>query len=317
MTCRSVVIDCDPGIDDAIALLAAFKAPELNIEAITVVNGNRPLETTLRNALQITELAKCPIPVFSGCWQPLVRDPLHGRFHGEQGLGACQLPAPASSAQELHAVDYLIQRCRQAGAEQSPITLCCLGPLTNVATALMIAPDIVTGIERVVLMGGAYRESGNTSLYAEFNTLADPHAADVLFRQNLPITVLPLDVTHKVMLTPEHVDALTAVAGRISPALNALMASWDRNDVRRYGSRGGPLHDPLVIAWLLRPEFFTSEKARVYVELDSRETLGRTTADWYGKTQQPQNVNVVTGVNAEKVFALFCQLFSQYQEVEE
>lgn len=317
MTRLPVVIDCDPGIDDAIALLAAFQAAELEIEAITVVSGNRPLEITLRNALQIIELAERSIPVYGGCWQPLVRDALRGRFHGEQGLGACQLPAPESSPQALHAVDFLIQRCRQAMLDNVPITLCCLGPLTNIATALMIAPDIVAGIARVVLMGGAYRDSGNTSLYAEFNTLADPHAADVLFRQDLPITALPLDVTHKVMLTPKHVAALTAGAGSIAPALKALMPSWDRNDVRRYGSRGGPLHDPLVIAWLLRPEFFTSEKARVFIELDSQQALGRTTADWYGKTQQPQNVDVVTGVDAEKVFALFCQLFSQYPEPEQ
>lgn len=317
MTRRPVVIDCDSGIDDAIALLAAFQAAEIEIEAITLVSGNRPLEITLRNALQITELASRSIPVYGGCWQPLVRDAIHGLFHGERGLGTCQLPEPATSPQGLHAVNFLIQRCRQAMLNHSPITLCCLGPLTNIATALMIAPDIVAGITRVVLMGGAYRDSGNTSLYAEFNTLADPHAADVLFRQDLTITALPLDVTHKAMLTPEHIAALAAGAGRIAPALKALMSSWERNDVRRYSSRDGALHKSLVIAWLRRPEFFTSEKAHVFVELDSQHALGRTTADWYGKTKQPQNVDVVTGMDAEKVFALFCQLFSQYQEPEQ
>ena len=152
MSPLSVVIDCDPGIDDALALLAAFQAPELAINAITVVNGNRPLSTTLRNALQITELGQRAIPVYSGCWKPLVREPLHGQFHGEQGLGACALPEPLSSAQDLHAVDYLIQRCRQAAAAGNPITLCCLGPLTNIATALKMAPDTVAGLARVVLL---------------------------------------------------------------------------------------------------------------------------------------------------------------------
>jgi len=316
MTPCPVIIDCDPGIDDAIALLAAFQAPELSIEAITVVSGNRPLEITARNALQITELAKRRIPVYAGCWQPLVRDALRGRFHGEQGLGGCRLPVPRVTVAAQHAVDFLIQRLRVAGEQQRPVTLCCLGPLTNIATALRLAPDIVSGIHRLVLMGGAYRDNGNTSLYAEFNMLADPHAADIVFRQEIPLTVLPLDVTHQVILTPLLVDELTLVAGTIAPQLKELMASWDRNDPQRYGSRGGPLHDPLVIAWLLRPEYFSSEKARVFIELDSLESLGRTTADWYGKSQQPQNVDVVTGVEPAKVFTLFCQLFSRYQEAE-
>lgn len=314
MSRTSVIIDCDPGIDDAIALLAAFQAPQLHIEALTVVNGNRPLPITLRNALQICDLAGRDIPVYGGCWQPMVREAIHGRFHGESGLGDCQLPPPSRQAEQQHAVEYLITRCRQAAADKQPIVLCALGPLTNIATALSMAPDIVDGIERLVLMGGAYRDNGNTTLYAEFNTFADPHAAGVIFRQALPITVLPLDVTHQVILTPEQVTRLTAAAGRITPQLQELMASWDRNDLLRYGSRGGPLHDPLVIAWLLQPDAFRSQSASVTVELESRDALGRTTADWYGKTGRYANVEVVTGVDAERIFSVFYQLFSTYNE---
>lgn len=314
MTVTTVIIDCDPGIDDAIALLAGFKAPQLNIEAITVVNGNRPLKTTLRNALQICELAGSQVPVYSGCWQPLVRDAIHGRFHGESGLGNCVLPPPVKSPQQQHAVGFLIERCRQARAENKPVVLCALGPLTNLATALLMAPDIAEGIGRVVLMGGAYRESGNTTLYAEFNSHADPHAAAVVFRQTFPVTVIPLDVTHKVILTPAHIPQLTASAGRIAPQLQALMSGWDRNDPARYGSRGGPLHDPLVIAWLLHPEYFHSERAHVYVGLEGNEEAGRTTADWYGKTAKPANAEIVTDADSERIFSLFCQLFSFYNE---
>ncbi|MCU5775673.1 nucleoside hydrolase [Erwiniaceae bacterium BAC15a-03b] len=314
MTAKAVIIDCDPGIDDAIALLAALHSPALTLLGITVVNGNRPLAVTLRNALQITELAESDVPVYGGCWQPMVREPLHGRFHGEGGLGACELPPPVQQAAPQHAVTFLIARCRQAALQGEPLTLCALGPLTNIATALRLAPDIVAGIERVVLMGGACRESGNSSLYAEYNMLADPHAAHILFSSSLAITMLPLDVTHQVMLTPEKVATLTKHAGRIRPQLQALMASWDRNDIRRYGSRGGPLHDPLVIAWLLQPALFTTERARVFVELESQQALGRTTADWFGKSGEAANVDIATGVDAEGVFALFCQLFGRYAQ---
>ena len=308
-----VIIDCDPGIDDAIALLSAFVAPQLNILGICTVCGNQPLANTLRNALQITELGqRTDIPVFAGCHQPMFREPIHGQFHGENGLGNTAFPAPQKTPEKLHAVNFLINRCQQAIDDNQPLTLCVLGPLTNLATALRMKPDIAAGIGRVVLMGGAYREAGNRTMTSEFNMLADPHAAHIVFSSDLRITVLPLDATHQVILTPEHVAKFIKVSGRISAPLGELMAFWDRNDVRRYGSRGGPLHDPLVIAYVLAPELFGTEKARVFVEYDSELCLGQTVADWYGKSGQTANVDIVTRVDTAKVFTLFYELLSRY-----
>lgn len=308
-----VIIDCDPGIDDAIALLSAFVAPQLNILGICTVCGNQPLLNTLRNALQITELGqRTDIPVFAGCHQPMFREPIHGQFHGENGLGNTAFPAPQKQPETLHAVNFLINSCEQAIRDNQPVTLCVLGPLTNLATALRMKSQIAAGIARVVLMGGAYREAGNRTMTSEFNMLADPHAAHVVFSSELNITVLPLDATHQVILTPEHVGKFINVSGRISQPLGELMAFWDRNDIRRYGSRGGPLHDPLVIAYVLAPELFGSEKARVFVEYNSELCMGQTVADWYGKSGQTANVDIVTRVDAAKVFMLFYELLSRY-----
>ncbi|MEQ9861961.1 nucleoside hydrolase [Pectobacterium cacticida] len=315
MSALPIIIDCDPGIDDAIALLSAFVAPALDIRGICAVCGNQPLEKTVRNALQIVELGhRTDIPVFAGCHRPLLRPPIHGQFHGESGLGKTVLPAPQKQAEAQHAVSFIINQCRQAIADGMPITLCTLGPLTNVAMALRMAPDIADGIARIVMMGGAYREAGNRSLTSEFNMLADPQAAKIVFDSSIAIVALPLDATHQVILTPERVARFVALAGRISAPLDEMMAFWDRNDIRRYGSRGGPLHDPLVIAWVLAPDCFTTEKACVYIEQDSELCMGQTVADWYGKTERQPNVDVVTGVNVERVIALFSDLLSRYRE---
>ncbi|MBJ7222183.1 MULTISPECIES: nucleoside hydrolase [unclassified Brenneria] len=315
MSAVPIIIDCDPGIDDAIALLSAFVAPELDILGICAVCGNQPLERTVRNALQITELGKrTDIPVYAGCHRPLFREPIHGQFHGESGLGNTVLPAPQKQAEPQHAVSFIIEQCEKAVASGKRITLCTLGPLTNLAMALSLNPDIVGGIERIVMMGGAYRQAGNRSLTSEFNMLADPHAAHVVFSSSIAIVALPLDATHQVILTPDHVARFIALAGRIAVPLGEMMAFWDRNDVRRYGSRGGPLHDPLVIAWMLAPTCFRTEKARVYIEHESELCMGQTVADWYGKTDRPPNVDVVTQVDAERVFALFSDLLTRYAE---
>lgn len=310
-----VIIDCDPGIDDAIALLTAFVSPELDILGITTVCGNQPLAVTQRNALQITALGgRDDITVYAGCWRPLLRPSIHGQFHGNNGLGGLALPAPRREVSAVHAVDFIIASCRRALEQSRPLTLCCLGPLTNLAVALRIDPTIAEGIERVVLMGGAFRDNGNRTFSAEFNMLADPHAAHCVFSQQFAITVLPLDATHQVILTPEHVGQFTRCAGRLAQPLGQLMAFWDRNDVARYGSRGGPLHDPLVIAWLLDKALFTSQQARVFVEYDSPQLLGHTQADWYGKSGLPANASVVTEVNASGVFDLMLTRIARYGE---
>lgn len=315
MTTIPIVIDCDPGIDDTIALLAAFVSPELDILGITPVCGNQPLERTVRNALQVCELGgRADIPVFAGCFRPILREPIHGQFHGKNGLGNTSLPEPVKTAEPLSAVEFLVVALSRAAGRNEQVTICCLGPLTNVAVALRMKPQIAEGIERIVMMGGAYREPGNRTMTAEFNVLADPHAAHIVFSSGIPITALALDATHQVILKPEHVAQFARVSGRISATLAELMAFWDRNDVRRYGSRGGPLHDPLVIAYLLAPHLFETQQARIFVEHESELCMGQTLADWYGKSGLEPNADIVTKVDAEGVIALLLARLSRYAD---
>ncbi|EUC00345.1 Ribosylpyrimidine nucleosidase [Rhizobium sp. CF080] len=315
MTPIPIIVDCDPGIDDTIALLTAFVSPELDILGITPVCGNQPLERTVRNALQICELGRrTDIPVYAGCFRPMLREPIYGQFHGKTGLGNTVLPEPVKTVEPKSAVDFLIDTLTAAALEKKRITVCCLGPMTNLAVALRMNPQVAEGIERIVMMGGAYREPGNRTMTAEFNVLADPHAAHVVFSSGIPIVALALDATHQVMLKPEHVAEFSNVSGRISQTLAELMAFWDRNDVRRYGSRGGPLHDPLVIAYLLAPHLFTTERARVFVEHESELCMGQTVADWYGKSGLEPNADIVTKVDAEGIIALFLDRLSRYAE---
>lgn len=309
----SIIIDCDPGIDDTIALLTAFVSPELDIRGITPVCGNQPLEKTVRNALQICELGgRTDIPVYAGCFKPMIREPIYGQFHGKSGLGNTMLPDPVKKPEAQTAVDFLIAELSKAAEKQEPITLCCIGPMTNLAVALRIKPEIAAGVERIIMMGGAYRESGNRTMTAEFNMLADPHAAHIVFSSNIPIVALALDATHQVMLKPEHVDEFARVSGRISTTISELMMFWDRNDVRRYGSRGGPLHDPLVIVYLLAPHLFESEPARIFVEHESELCMGQTIADWYGKSNLEPNAQIVSKVDTQAVIELMLERLSRY-----
>lgn len=315
MTPIPIIVDCDPGIDDTIALLTAFVSPELDIIGITPVCGNQPLERTVRNSLQVCELGRrTDIPVYAGCFRPMLREPIYGQFHGKTGLGNTVLPEPVKTVEPRSAVDFLIDTLTAAATLQKRITICCLGPMTNLAVALRMNPQVAGGIERIVMMGGAYREPGNRTMTAEFNVLADPHAAHIVFSSGIPIVALALDATHQVMLKPEHVAQFSNVSGRISQTLAELMAFWDRNDVRRYGSRGGPLHDPLVIAYLLAPHLFTTERARVFVEHESELCMGQTIADWYGKSGLEPNADIVTKVDAEGIIAFFLDRLSRYAE---
>lgn len=311
----SIIVDCDPGIDDTIALLTAFVSPELRILGITPVCGNQPLERTVRNALQICELGnRTDIPVYAGCFRPMLREPIHGQFHGKSGLGNTTLPEPVKTEEQMSAVDFLIEALGSAIETGERITLCCLGPLTNIAVALRIKPQLANGVERIVMMGGAYREPGNRTMTSEFNVLADPHAAHIVFSSGIPIVALALDATHQVMLKPDHVAEFARVSGRISSVLSELMAFWDRNDVPRYGTRGGPLHDPLVMAFILAPHLFETQKARIFVEYESELCMGQTIADWYGKSGLEPNADIVTTVDADGVIAFFLERLSRYAE---
>jgi purine nucleosidase len=302
MTARRIIIDSDPGIDDAVAILLALASPELQIEAIVAVAGNGPLNFMERNARAVCELAaRSDIPVYAGCPRPMRSDAINAvHFHGETGLGALRLPPPEMPLQPIHGVTATIDLLRQALPES--ITWCALGPLTNVAAALVQAPDIVAGVKELVLMGGASRALGNTSPAAEFNILADPHAAQIVFDSGLPITMIPLDVTLQVRSTPERVARLAALG---TPAAAAVAQLLEPS-----GAQPSALHDPCVIAYLLAPELFLGSRVNVAIECESSLTLGMTVVDWRSVSGRPINANVLHTVDAGGVYVLLEQRFS-------
>ena len=303
---QHIIIDTDPGQDDAVAILLALASPELTVLGITAVAGNVPLELTARNARVVCELAGRPdVPVFAGCDRPLARDLVTAEHvHGKTGLDGADLPDPKMPLSDGHAVDFIIDSLRKA--PPGTITLCPLGPLTNIATALQRAPDIADRIARIVLMGGAYFQVGNITPAAEFNIYVDPEAAEVVFRSGVPLTVLPLDVTHKALTTRARNDAFRA-AGRVGEVVAGWTGFFERFDKEKYGSEGAPLHDPCVIAWLLRPDLFSGREINVEIEVASPLTRGMTVADWWRVTDRPANALFIGDVDADGFFALLAE----------
>ena len=302
MARQKIIIDTDPGQDDAVALLLAMASPELEVLGITCVAGNVPLELTARNARMVCELAgRTILPVYAGCDAPLARKLVTAEHvHGKTGLDGPKLPDPAMPLQDPHAVDFLIETLRATDG----VILCPLGPLTNVATALRRAPDIADRIERIVLMGGAYFEVGNITPTAEFNIYVDPEAADVVFRSGVPLTVLPLDVTHKALVTQPRLDAFRAMGTDVGRTVADWTGFFERFDREKYGSAGAPLHDPCVIAWLLQPDLFSGREINVEIETASKLCLGMTVADWWRVTDRAPNALFIGDVDADGFFAL-------------
>jgi purine nucleosidase len=300
---RKVIIDTDPGQDDAIAILLALAAPEaLEVLAITAVAGNVPLALTTINALKMVELAGHPeVPVYAGCDRPMVRPLITAEYvHGTTGLDGADLPEPATRPGAGHAVDRIIELVMDH--EPGTITLCTLGPLTNVGTALTRAPDVAPRIAGIVLMGGGFFEGGNTTPTSEFNIYVDPHAADIVFRSGIPITVLSLDVTHRALMLPRHLGRLGGLGTAVGTAAHGLLTFYERYDVEKYGLEGGPLHDPCVIAYLLRPDLFRGKLVNVSVEVESELTMGMTVVDWWGMSDRPRNATWIRDIDADGFF---------------
>ncbi|MGF1498070.1 MAG: nucleoside hydrolase [Elainellaceae cyanobacterium] len=306
---QPILIDCDPGIDDAMALLLAFAAPELQILGITTVAGNVPLDLTQVNARKICTLAnRTDIPVYAGCPRPLLRSPTTAEaIHGQTGLGEGLLPAPTVPLQPQHAVEVLIQTLLRT---PQPITVATLGPLTNLAVALIQAPQIAPNIDEIVMMGGAVTH-GNVTPCAEFNLYADPHAAQVVFTSGIPITMLGLDATHQVLTTPARLAAIRAIATPAADKIATLLAQYGTADQERYGLAGSPLHDPNVIAYLIQPSLYQGKPCHVEVELTSPTSLGRTVVDWWNTSGRPANATVINAVDADGFYDLLTQRLAQ------
>lgn len=305
---RKIIIDTDPGQDDGVAILLALASPaELDVLGIVAVGGNVPLARTAANALRIVELAdRADVPVYAGCARPMVRRPVTAEHvHGESGLDGPSFKDPVTPLQSQHGVDYLVETL--LGAAEASVTLCCLGPLTNVAMALVKAPEITRAIAEIVLMGGAYFEVGNISPAAEFNIFVDPEAADVVLRSGVPITMLPLDVTHRALTTDERLARLAALGNRCGTAVAEMLRFSQRFDLKKYGWNGAPLHDPNVIAILLDPSLYEARHINVTVETASELTRGMTVADYWRVTDRPANVHYIRDVDAPRLYDLLCE----------
>ncbi|MDM8168287.1 nucleoside hydrolase [Roseovarius sp.] len=308
MTARKIIIDTDPGQDDAVAILLALASPdEIELLGLTCVAGNVPLELTARNARMICELAgRTDIPVFAGCDRPLGRDLVTAEHvHGKTGLDGPDLPEPAMPLADTHAVDFLVDTLR--GEPAGSVTLVPIGPLTNIAAAFKAAPDIVEKVQEIVLMGGAYFEVGNITPAAEFNIYVDPDAAHIVFRAGAPITVMPLDVTHKALVTKRRNDAFRALGTPVGVAVAEMTDFFERFDKEKYGSAGAPLHDPCTVAYLLNPDLFTGRHINVEIETTSPLTMGMTVADWWRVTRRPPNALFIGDLDADGFFDLLTE----------
>ena len=305
---RPIIIDTDVGQDDAVAILLALASPaELEVLGIVAVAGNVPLALTQRNARMVCELAgRREVPVYAGCERPLHRDLVTAEYiHGKTGLDGPTLPEPTMKLQPQHGVDFLIDTLRRA--EPGAVTLCTLGPLTNIGMALVKAPDIVPKVRELVMMGGAYFEVGNTTPAAEFNIYVDPHAADVVLRSGIPITIIPLDVSHKALTTALRIQRFRALGTRCGRAVAEMLEFFERHDVEKYGADGGPLHDPGVIAYLLRPALYRGRRVNVAIETGSPLTLGMSVVDWWRVTDRPPNAQFMNDVDADGFYDLLTE----------
>ena len=310
---HKIIIDCDPGQDDAVALFLAIASPdELDLLGITTVAGNVPLELTQRNARQMCDIAgRFDVPVYAGCAAPMLR-PLKTAemIHGETGINGIDVIEPKTPLQSQHAVDYIIDTLLDA--EDDSTTLVPVGPLSNIGTAIDREPAILPKIEQIVLMGGAMREGGNRTPSAEFNILVDPDAADIVFRCGRPITQMGLDVSHQVLSTRDRVERIKALGNPVADATAAMLSFFDRYDTKKYTSKGAPLHDPCTVAYLIKPELFEGKVCNVSIETRSELTLGHTAVDFWHVTDRPLNTNWIHSVDADGFYDLLIERFARF-----
>ncbi|QIZ78327.1 pyrimidine-specific ribonucleoside hydrolase RihA [Ferrimonas lipolytica] len=295
---RPIIVDCDPGHDDAIALILAMASPELKPLAVTTSAGNQTPDKTLNNALRIlTLLGRSDVAVAGGAIKPLARELIIAdNVHGETGLDGPALPQPSFAPQPLTAVELMAAKIRQSA---QPVTLVPTGPLTNIALLLASHPELHQNIERIVLMGGA-ATLGNWTPAAEFNIYVDPEAAEVVFKAGIPITMCGLEVTHQAQIMDEDIDRIRAInnpVAQVTAELLDFFMIYHRDP--KWGFTGAPLHDPCTIAWLLAPELFETVDCWVGIETKGEHTQGMTVVDRYQLTGKPANATVALGLDRQ------------------
>ncbi len=310
---QKLIIDCDPGQDDAINLFLALPPnAEYEILGITVVAGNVALDKTERNARLLCELAgRTDLPVYAGCAAPL-KFPLATaeEVHGREGLEGVEIHNPDMALQKQHAVDFIIETL--LAADDGSITLVPTGPLTNIASAMQREPAIIPKIKEIVLMGGALREGGNITPSAEFNIYVDPHAAQIVFDSGCRTIVFGLDVTHKVLSSDAVLERIKNVGNPVAMAAYNLLTHYGRFDADKYGTNGAPLHDPCTMAYILKPELFTLKACNIRVEAESELCRGHTAVDFWYATDLPRNSLWAYDVDRDGFFDLLISQLAKY-----
>lgn len=304
---RRIVIDTDAGQDDAVAVLLALASPELDVAGIVAVAGNVPLPMAARNIRILCELAgRRDVPCMAGAAGPLQGALVTAEHvHGRTGIDGPDLPEPSLPLDPRPGVGFLRDLLR--GEPAGSVTLCTLGPLTNVALALREEPALAPRIREIVAMGGACFEGGNTTPAAEFNIFVDPEAAREVFHAGIPVTLIPLDCTHKALTTAARIAAIRGIGTRVGEVVAQMLEFFERFDEAKYGTDGAPLHDPLVIARLIAPGLFRGRDCNVEVELSSPLTRGMTVIDWWRVTGRPANLHVLGDVDSDGYFALLTE----------
>jgi purine nucleosidase len=311
MSIHKVIIDADPGVDDAAAILMALASPEIEVLGLSIVAGNVSLEHTVTNACKLIGVSgRRDVPVHAGASGPLVREQVYGKYARIGSFDDKLVKAGDIVPSDENAVQFITRSARAAVAAGEQITICAIGPLTNVALALIQHPDVARGIRQIVSMGGAFTALGHRTPWAEFNIYADPHAAEIVFQSGVPIVLMPLDMTFQALFTAEHFEKFRA-GGEAGAALYNLFSTFDRSDEKRFGRPGGPIHDATTIAWLIRPELFTSREAFVGVQVTGL-TMGYTYADFYKKMDRPANATVVTDVDEAGFIALLIERIARH-----
>ncbi len=312
MTPTRIILDTDPGADDALTILLMLASPEVRLEAITTVHGNVGIEKTTRNALALLEfLNRKDIPVARGCSRPLIKDSHveSGNVHGASGLGQTNLPEPTSQPVAAHAVDYLVQRFL---AEPKELTLFAIGPLTNIALAIRQEPKFAESVKEIVIMGGAIRSSGNMTPQAEFNIYEDPHAAHVVFNAGIPITLIPLDATYQCLLSSADVERLRPTRSPIAKFIRDVTADYMAFYLKYEGFSGCALHDPLTLATIIAPQLLRLEEHYINVDISGGVSEGKTYADLMKVTKRPANMRVALDAKGRDFIELFLERIEKF-----
>ncbi len=303
---KHIILDTDPGIDDALAILLALASPEIVLDGISAIHGNASTAQVTTNALSILELAKAShVPVYKGCEIPLVQPSLLSpETHGNTGLGYANLSAPQNQARAQHGCDYLIE---QIMSHPKEITLVAIGPLTNVALAIRKEPRIVENVKEVFIMGGAIRHQGNTTPLAEYNTYVDPHAAHMVFHSGMPMTLTPLDVTYQCIFLKEDLDRLLKIDSPITKFIADSTRFYMEFHDEYQKIDGCVINDPMTLALTFMPEICDYENLYVDVDISTGVGLGNTFADFYNYEKKAPNMKVALGVRPRMFMELFLE----------